>query len=671
MRIRNILRKSLRWAGCVLFMLPPKMSAQTSLPEVTINDLVERTLIEKASISPDGRFVVFLTAKGVPTLNCYEVETRIISSSPHSRSALLARSRVRPEDVFDADSGTLLPSAGAFVWSRDARRLTFARRRQARSEALALDITTGQRRLLLRTKGWIDIEDDGDDVRLIDHHMAAIANGIGTRPRDVSIQVPEGARFVKPFDHPSYFERAQSDEWVLRRQETTAHRVSESVAHKTQVVSQTAQRTPVEKTADAEVYVGESLQEPTGQHTANLEWISRNLQDPIHAARSSRIMLEPEHRLLAPETDPACFYSLVGWSRRDHDLIYIRKDREQSFIVRVDVHGDSHVLLSSPASFVSLAGPQIGPDQAEFAVFTRSTNLMPAELVMVDLRSGNMHVLFAPNASFAHKQLPAVRLISIPGSPMYGRLYLPQGRSPGQRLPLVFTGYMSGPGFEASVGDELPVFLLVSHGIAVFAMNEYGANVPSNSGNFDFELSRVARPLQAMEFIRQQLATEGIIDPARCGVAGVSYGAEIAMYAYWNARSLKAVSVATASWGPMEALLAGTGYGEFLKERGFPSIEHPEDAKWKALSASLNARQDLPPLLLQSSSDEDYFGNVEMWMQLHRVHASVSWYSYPHEGHVKRMPANRWWVYKRNLDWFCRWLLPEESSSASSEEVHH
>jgi dipeptidyl aminopeptidase/acylaminoacyl peptidase len=667
MRIRNILWKSLRWTGCLLFMLAPKMSAQASLPEVTINDLVERTLIEKASISPNGRFVAFLTAKGLPTLNCYEVETRIISSTPHSKSALLDRSRIRPEEVFDADSGTLLPSAGTFVWSRDARRLIFTRRRFASSEALALDMTTAQKRLLLQTKGWIDVEDEGGDVRLIDHHMAAIANGIGTRPRDVSVQVSEAARFVKPFDHPSYFERAQSDEWLLRKWETTAHRVSESAAHKGQEAGRTTQRTPVEKTADAEVYVGESLQEPIGHRTANLEWISRNRQDPMHASRSSRIMLEPEHRILAPETDPACFYSLVGWSSRDHDLIYIRKDREQSYIMRVDVHGNSHVVLNDPASFVSLAGPHAGPGQAEFAVFTRSTNLMPDELVMVDLRSGYMHVLFAPNASFAHKQLPEVQLISIPGSPMYGRLYLPEDRSPGQRLPLVFTGYMSGPGFEASVGDELPVFLLVSHGIAVFAMNEYGANVPSNSGNFDFELSRIARPLHAMEFIRHQLAIEGIIDPARCGVAGVSYGSEIAMYAYWNAQALKAVSVATASWGPMEALLAGTGYGEFLKQRGFPSIEHPEDAKWKALSASFNARQDLPPLLLQSSSDEDYFGNVEMWMQLHRVHASVSWYSYPHEGHVKRSPANKWWVYKRNLDWFRHWLLPDESSSAPNE----
>jgi dipeptidyl aminopeptidase/acylaminoacyl peptidase len=218
---------------------------------------------------------------------------------------------------------------------------------------------------------------------------------------------------------------------------------------------------------------------------------------------------------------------------------------------------------------------------------------------------------------------------------------------------------MSGPGFEASVGDELPVLALASHGIAVFAMNEYGVNVVSSQGDFEFEINRVARPLHAMEYIRSQLAAEGIIDPDRCGIAGVSYGSEIAMYAYWKSSILKAVSVATATWGPMDILMAGTSFGEYLTARGFPAIDQTADPRWKALSVAMNTRHDLPPLLLQSSADEEYFANIETWMQLQRAKAPVTWYSYPGEGHTKRSPANKWWVYRRNLDWFDRWLLKD------------
>ena len=62
--------------------------------------------------------------------------------------------------------------------------------------------------------------------------------------------------------------------------------------------------------------------------------------------------------------------------------------------------------------------------------------------------------------------------------------------------------------------------------------------------------------------------------------------------------------------------------------------------------------------------------SVPTWFQLRRAGASVEWYEYPDEGHVKRRPANKWWVYERNLDWFRFWLKGEEDNNPAKAEQY-
>ena len=174
---------------------------------------------------------------------------------------------------------------------------------------------------------------------------------------------------------------------------------------------------------------------------------------------------------------------------------------------------------------------------------------------------------------------------------------------------------------------------------------------------------------QAMEWVHRKLVEEGIILPEQCGLTGLSYGSEIAMYAYWKAKIFRAVSVATASWEPAAYILGGIPYAKFLDSRGFAQPDDGSYVKWKQLSAGLNARPDLPPLLVQSPDGEEY-STVETWFRLRRIGAPVEWYEYPGEGHVKRSPANRWWVYRRNLDWFRFWLKGEEDPDPSKVEQY-
>lgn len=138
------------------------------------------------------------------------------------------------------------------------------------------------------------------------------------------------------------------------------------------------------------------------------------------------------------------------------------------------------------------------------------------------------------------------------------------------------------------------------------------------------------------------------------------------MYAYWKSKAFRAVSSAGASWSLTGHLAKGPIGMKVWQNLGFPPVG---DAKWKELAAGLNARPDLPPLLWQTPETE-VFHIVETWARLRQTGAQIEWWHYPDEGHVKRGPAHKWWVYQRNLDWFRFWLKGEEDPAPAKKEQY-
>jgi len=210
----------------------------------------------------------------------------------------------------------------------------------------------------------------------------------------------------------------------------------------------------------------------------------------------------------------------------------------------------------------------------------------------------------------------------------------------------------------------------VTQGIAVFAMDARDTNVVARNKDFEAELGRLEKPLEGMAWLVEQLSKEGVIDPGRVGVNGHSYGTEIAMYAYWKSSIFRTVSATTGSWEPMLYPMVGLGFAELLRDRGFPD---PKDdtgyEQWKRISAGLNARSTLPPLLWQSPDSERQMC-AEAWLRLRQAGAQVEWIEYPDEDHVKHNPADMWWVEQRNLDWFRFWLKDEEDPDLAKAEQY-
>jgi acetyl esterase/lipase len=102
---------------------------------------------------------------------------------------------------------------------------------------------------------------------------------------------------------------------------------------------------------------------------------------------------------------------------------------------------------------------------------------------------------------------------------------------------------------------------------------------------------------------------------------------------------------------------------------GFPALDAAGLETWRNYSLGLNIRPNLPPLLIQSG-DREQNVIVPTFTRLRDAGMPVEWFEYPNEGHVKKGPANKWWVFQRNLDWFRFWLQGYEDLGPAKAEQY-
>ncbi|HKX26964.1 MAG TPA: prolyl oligopeptidase family serine peptidase, partial [Blastocatellia bacterium] len=357
--------------------------------------------------------------------------------------------------------------------------------------------------------------------------------------------------------------------------------------------------------------------------------------------------------------------------RNDSRLIYgLLRDPEYTAVVSISADdGELKQLLKIDGSLTNLEW------QADGTAFvaTRQSSLMPDQLVKVNLAGGTTIVLADPNAAFAEKDRPRIRFMRINnplGGGIHGRLVLPNGYVQGRRYPLIFTTYLSGPEFlEGAVGDEFPILPFAASGFAVFVLDAANLNSRSDFGDLEFTLMMYKRPLDAMETVRQQLAAEGIIDPERCAITGLSYGSDIAVYALSKSKFFKAASISISGLDPIGYTLNSIAVEKILESSGLSSPEGSGIEPWKKVSLALNAAHVATPLMIQSS-DSEALSSVQTFKALKRHGVPVDWYVYRGEGHLKSQPLNKYHVYRRNLDWMKFWLKDEVSADPDRQEQY-
>ncbi|MEX2495100.1 MAG: Atxe2 family lasso peptide isopeptidase [Woeseia sp.] len=317
------------------------------------------------------------------------------------------------------------------------------------------------------------------------------------------------------------------------------------------------------------------------------------------------------------------------------------------------------------------------------AICFRETPTYPRTVVAIDLRDAEIQTLFDPNPEFRNVVLGDVELFEWEndlGYGTFGFLVKPPDYVPGRRYPLAFVGYRAQHALRGGVGDEYPVHVLAANGFVVLVYDKptpYDAQqVHSNPldigrARWGPDLFDVRMPLASFKTAIQMLDEEGLIDPDRVALTGLSAGVSHVNYSLIHSDLFVTAIASSANLGPNNGVLAGVS-AEFRKYRraiGAGRYPGPHGFLPPHVSLQLNAERIDEPLLV-NVSDTEHTWALEEIAALSRHGKPVEMVVYPDEGHVKWHPAHRFSVYERNIDWLNFWLQDLEDSSPAKADQY-
>ena len=288
----------------------------------------------------------------------------------------------------------------------------------------------------------------------------------------------------------------------------------------------------------------------------------------------------------------------------------------------------------------------------------------PPRLERIDLESGQRSVLFNPNMTLARDMAASVPVHPISWTDAQGTRFTGQfypATAKGREPPPLFITYYRCSGFlRGGMGDEWPLATLAEDGVAALCINA----APLREDAVErFEQGRAA-----VESVTEYLASRGDIDPARVGMGGLSFGAEVAMWTAMNSRVPCAISVSNPVFSPLGRLLFSLwGDAQFSRLRRYWQLGSPEETpkRWRLLSPSYDIERVRVPVLMQMS-EREYSFSLDYTVPLIRAYRADV-YVFPNEPHQKFQPKHKQAAYERNLDWFRFWLQGYEDSSPSKK----
>lgn len=273
----------------------------------------------------------------------------------------------------------------------------------------------------------------------------------------------------------------------------------------------------------------------------------------------------------------------------------------------------------------------------------------PPQIVRVPLTGDPIQILAAPNPVPSRDDLLTEAITwKVGGSRASGWLIHP--KVPG-RLPLFITYYRCNGYMRGGVGDEWPLRALAAHGIAALCINSLPLPDPSAEARYNLGLKAVHAAIAHLD-------NRGLVDPARVGMGGLSFGSEVAMWTATHSKLLKAVSIASVQAEPAYYWFnAGIGRQFFRNNLekywglGPPDTDMDD---WRRLSSALNVAKISAPVLMQLPEQEARL-SPELEARLTTARKGEV-YIFPFAPHIKVDPRQKLAAYERNLDWFRYWL---------------
>ena len=296
----------------------------------------------------------------------------------------------------------------------------------------------------------------------------------------------------------------------------------------------------------------------------------------------------------------------------------------------------------------------------------REASSRPRFIDRINVGKGTSSSLFDPNPDFQSIRLGRVERLqwtNAMGVESFGDLVYPPDFKPGHRYPLIVTQYASRGFLRGGTGDEFPVQLFARSGYLVLSIERPRSPFPV-AGLTPLEWQRrdnegfVTRRsiLSSIETKVAALIAAGLVDPDKVGITGLSDGGTTTQFAAVHSTIFKAASVSGCCWEPSQTWLLGSAIQKQHERVGWPTAPESGSAIWSAISFSRNAERVAFPILIQSA-DRELIPALEAVYALRSANSPVDVFVFPDEEHIKRQPAHRLNVYKRNLRWFDFWLL--------------
>ncbi len=266
---------------------------------------------------------------------------------------------------------------------------------------------------------------------------------------------------------------------------------------------------------------------------------------------------------------------------------------------------------------------------------------------------------------FAWSRSEVIEYKTDKGLRLQGALYYPAGYEAGRRYPMVVYLY-------ERLSDGVHRYVPPSD------RDYYNTTVFTSQGYFVLQSDIVFRPrepgLSVVECVTpavRRVAAMGVIDPARVGVVGHSWGGFDASFLATHTTNLFAASVAGA---PITNLVSN--YGNHHWSSGIAETDHIETGQqrmevplWEDFqayvrnSAVFNVQHMTTPLMLMTGdSDGTVFWHqaVELYNIARRARKNVVLLVYNGEDHGLRQKKNQVDYQRRILEWFGHYLKGEE-----------
>jgi dipeptidyl aminopeptidase/acylaminoacyl peptidase len=622
----------------------------------TIRELVEVADIEALSVSPDGRSIAFRVKRASVERNTYQIDWYVGD---------VAAGTVRRV----ADGGAPLYSNGTIdtepaIWSADGRFIHYRAR---------IDDTVGVWRAAADGSGGRPVVQDDADVERIEPGSDGKSLLYVTGPSRVEIERAERQEYDDGILVDGSIDLAQQiyrGGWVRGRQaserligrwfsrDELLWRAPRTRHHLDLDTLREGPTEPVAAAAVVPLRPGNVLASPTATSPAG---------DVVVATAGERDTVRIEvRRHDGPAVIcgvPACQAGRVvaiTWRPRHDEILFTTQDRHYRQTLRAWTVRTGRVRQIAAGDGLLNGGRSPSLPCAftpGYAICIAAAAASPPRLERIDLDRGQRQTLLDPNPDLRQRSEPVVEQLSwampdgrmATGTVMYDRTRRPTGAP-------FFLHYYQCPGFlrGGGIGDRFPMLAMIGAGFVVACLN----GVPNAEAD---GVGRYRDALASVGLLVDRLARRGLIDRARIGMGGFSFGSEATMWVAMNSDLLAAAAITSPQFEPgmyWMSPVRGRDYAEPM--RGYYGVGAPnEDPEgWRRLSPALNIDRIHAPLLMQLPEQEGRT-TTELYSRLSNSATPVEMYLFPDEAHIAVQPRHMRAAYQRNLDWFRYWLLGE------------